>query len=88
MDCLASIVRDGISIDRIEAALHQLELSQRELGGDGMPYGLQMMFSSLPAVVHRGEPVGLLDFDRALSSLRVALAQKGRTLLVNGSKKS
>ena len=81
MDCLASIVRDGISIDRIEAALHQLELSQRELGGDGMPYGLQMMFSSLSAVVHRGEPVGLLDFDRALSSLRVALAQKGEDLI-------
>ena len=81
MDCLASIVRDGISIDRIEAALHQLELSQRELGGDGMPYGLQVMFSSLSAVVHRGDPVGALDFDRALSSLRAALAQQGASFV-------
>ena len=31
MDCLASIVRDGISIERIEAALHQLELSSGSL---------------------------------------------------------
>ena len=81
IECLSSVARDGISVDRVESALHQLELSQRELGGDGMPYGLQMMFSGLPAVVHRGDPIGLLDFDRALRSLRQALGEKGPRLI-------
>lgn len=81
IECLSSVARDGISVDRVESALHQLELSQRELGGDGMPYGLQMMFSGLSAVVHRGDPIGLLDFDRALRSLRQALSEKGPRLI-------
>ena len=53
-----------------------------------MPYGLQVMFSSLSAVVHRGDPVGLLDFDRALSSLRAALAQKGASFVSDWIQKS
>ena len=88
IECLSSVARDGISVDRVESALHQLELSQRELGVM-MPYGLQMMFSGLSAVVHRGDPIGLLDFDRALSSLRQALGEKGPRLIgVTGFKKN
>jgi len=74
-------VREGVPRERIEAALHQLELSQRELGGDGMPYGLQLMFSGLSAAVHRGDPVEVLDFDRALSRLRASLEDQGPALV-------
>ena len=79
--CLEEVVSEGVPRERIEAALHQLELSQRELGGDGMPYGLQLMFSGLSAAVHRGDPVAVLDFDRALARLRASLEDQGPALV-------
>ena len=72
---LADIVRDGISVDRLESVLHQLELSQREIGGDGSPYGLQVMFSCLSAAIHRGDPLSLLDLEPALVKLRREIQQ-------------
>ncbi len=60
----------GVPEDRLEAVLHQLELSQREIGGDGWPYGLQLIFSCMSAAVHRGDPIGLLDLDNELQELR------------------
>ncbi|MDA8864075.1 hypothetical protein N9I05_03370, partial [Pseudomonadales bacterium] len=47
-----------------------IEMSQREVGGDGMPYGLQLIFSCLSAAIHRGDPVELLDLDAAIETLR------------------
>ena len=51
----------------MEAALHQLELHQREITGDSYPYGLQLMLASLPSAIHRGDPIKLLDIDPALA---------------------
>ena len=70
LSTLQRVAEDGVEQDRLEAVLHQLELSQREIGGDGMPYGLQLIFSCMSAAVHRGDPIGLLDLDEALESLR------------------
>jgi Zn-dependent M16 (insulinase) family peptidase len=70
---LKNILRDGISVDRLESVLHQLELSQREIGGDGSPYGLQVMFSCLSAAIHRGDPLSLLDLEAALVKLRQSI---------------
>ena len=67
---LENVAEQGIPEDRLEAVLHQLELSQREIGGDGWPYGLQLIFSCMSAAVHRGDPIGLLDLDTALQELR------------------
>jgi len=67
---LASVASDGVSVDRIEACLHQIELSHREIGGDGYPYGLQLMFSCLAATIHRSDPIGLLDLDPVLTKIR------------------
>ncbi len=60
-------------MEQVEAALHQLELHQREIGGDHMPYGLQLILSALPAAIHRADPVALLDIDPALERLRAAI---------------
>lgn len=70
LDTLERVAREGIPVQQLEACLHQLELSQREIGGDGAPFGLQLMFSCMPAAIHRGDPIGLLDLDPALERLR------------------
>ncbi|MGH1470188.1 MAG: insulinase family protein [Cellvibrionaceae bacterium] len=70
LDTLNNVAQQGIPLKDVEACLHQLELQQREIGGDGYPYGLQLILNALTAATHRGDPVGLLDIDPALSHLR------------------
>ncbi len=68
--CLEKIAQDGIPQEDLESALHQLELHQREPGGDSYPYGLQLILTALNAVTHRGDPVALLNIDQTLEKLR------------------
>ncbi len=67
---LQRIVDEGIDQSHVEAMLHQLELSQREVGGDSYPYGLELMLGALPAALHQGDPVALLDVDKVLLALQ------------------
>ena len=69
LQVLQRVARDGVAADAIDAALHQLELSQREIGGDGQPFGLQLMMQMFPAAVHRGDPLAALNVDPALARL-------------------
>ena len=52
MNCLNDIVDNGISKELISSSLHQLEIKQKEITGSGLPYGLQIMLSCLPACLH------------------------------------
>ena len=61
----------------IEASLHQLELHQREIGGDHYPYGLQLMFNSLSAAIHYSNPAALLNLEPALARLRTKASTPG-----------
>jgi Zn-dependent M16 (insulinase) family peptidase len=70
LDVLQEVADKGIEKSRIEAVLHQLELSQREISGDGYPYGLQLILEGLSCATHRGDPVGLLNLDPVLDELR------------------
>ncbi|WP_207063059.1 insulinase family protein [Motiliproteus sp. SC1-56] len=70
VDVLEQVARDGVPQSQVEAVLHQLELSQREVGGDGFPYGLQLIMSALSTAVHRGDPIALLNLDPVLEQLR------------------
>ncbi|MDZ7641246.1 MAG: hypothetical protein U5J62_04375 [Desulfurivibrio sp.] len=45
-------------------------LLQREVGGDGAPFGLQMIFGTMSAAIHRGDPIDLLDLDPVIERLR------------------
>ena len=54
IDSLKTFVKEGISQEQVDAALHQLELSQREISGDSYPYGLQLMVSGLSIALHNG----------------------------------
>ncbi|ROU01841.1 peptidase M16 [Marinobacter sp. R17] len=69
-ETLDQVAREGVSQDRLEAILHQLELHQREITGDQFPYGLQLIMSSISPMVHGGDPVELLDLEPVLANLR------------------
>ncbi|PXF33233.1 peptidase M16 [Pokkaliibacter plantistimulans] len=70
LDTLQKLADQGVDQDQVDAALHQLELSQREIGGDGYPYGLQLGLGLLSSAIHRGDPIALLDLDPVLERLR------------------
>ena len=67
---LEDVAENGVPYDQVSAALHQLELQQREIGGDGYPYGLQLILTALTGATHRGDAIGLLNIDAALEKLR------------------
>jgi presequence protease len=70
LDTLRAVAEQGVPADQVEAALHQLELKQREISGDGYPYGLQLILTALASATHRGDPAALLDLDPVLAELR------------------
>ncbi|MBF0620336.1 MAG: insulinase family protein [Magnetococcales bacterium] len=67
---LEKIVEEGVPQESVDSVLHQLELSRREIGGDGFPYGLKMMLTALPFALHGGNPVQALALEEALEKLR------------------
>ncbi|MBZ2167621.1 insulinase family protein [Marinobacter sp. F4216] len=67
---LRKVAEEGVSEERLEAILHQLELHQREIAGDHFPYGLQLIMSAISPMVHGGDPVELLDLEPVLATLR------------------
>jgi len=70
LNVLKDVVENGISHEKLASVLHQLELQQREVSGDGYPYGLQLILEALPAAIHEGDPVNLLDLDKVLATLQ------------------
>lgn len=75
LQTLQKIAETGVEQQELESALHQLELQQREVGGDGYPYGLQLIMTSLTSATHRGDPIALLDIEAALDSLRARILE-------------
>ena len=69
LDTLREVADTGIAQDKVEAALHALELHAREISGDSYPYGLQLILSALSTATHRGDPIELLDIDPVLEKL-------------------
>ncbi|MHA7878247.1 MAG: insulinase family protein [Saccharospirillum sp.] len=70
IDTLTEVAEQGVPYEDVEAMLHQLELSQREITGDSHPYGLQLIFSVIGAATHGGSVMDALDIDPALAKLR------------------
>lgn len=70
LSVIKTIAERGIPKERLEAILHQIELSQRELTGDGMPYGLNLMLRALGAAVHGGDSLAALNLDPILEIIR------------------
>lgn len=73
LEVLQQVVAQGVPQEQVEAVLHQFELSQREIGGDSYPYGLQLVLNGLNAVLQEADPVALWDIEPTLQSLRLAI---------------
>ncbi len=67
---LEEVAQKGIDPAQVEAVLHQLELNQREIGGDHYPFGLQLILSGLATAIHRGDVIEHMNLDKALVKLR------------------
>jgi presequence protease len=70
LDVLEKVAEEGVPLENVEAVLHQLELSQREIGGDGYPFGLQLILGGLSAAIHRGDAIATFNVDPILDELR------------------
>jgi Zn-dependent M16 (insulinase) family peptidase len=70
LEVLQQVAAQGADHDRLEAVLHQLELHQREVSGDGHPYGLQLILQALGCATHYSDPIAVLDLEPVIASLR------------------
>ena len=75
-DVLERVEREGVELSVVEAQLHQLELGQREISGDGYPYGLNLIMASMSSAIHRGDPIALLNLDPVLAELRESIKDR------------
>lgn len=66
---LTDVAENGIEQSQVEAVLHQLELSQREIRGEHYPYGLQLILGGMSAAMHRGDAIAQLNLDPVLKKL-------------------
>jgi len=70
---LEDVAENGVDQEMVEAILHQLEFSQREVSGDGYPYGLHLILQALGPTLHGADPVAALDIDPILNRLRESI---------------
>lgn len=73
LDSLQQIVEQGFASERIDAAIHRLELGNREVGGDSYPYSISLMFRILGPWLHCNDPISALQLDDNLALLRQKL---------------
>ncbi|WP_439101229.1 insulinase family protein [Congregibacter sp.] len=67
---IEDIVANGVPQEQLEAVLHQLELHQREISGDGMPFGLNLILQALGPATHYADPVPSMDLEPVIAQLR------------------
>ncbi len=73
LEILQKVAQEGVPQQDVEAVLHQVELSQREIGGDSYPYGLQLLLNGLTAALQDADPLALWDVDAVLAEMRHAI---------------
>ncbi len=73
MQVLQKVASQAIDTDIIDAILHQIELHQREIGGDGTPYGLSLILNGLGSAIHHADPLQVWDVDAAIADIRQQL---------------
>ncbi|HNC01805.1 MAG TPA: insulinase family protein [Agitococcus sp.] len=73
LEVLQKVAVEGVAQEDVEAVLHQIELSQREIGGDSYPYGLQLVLNGLNAALQDADPLALWDVDSVLAQLRQSI---------------
>jgi Zn-dependent M16 (insulinase) family peptidase len=77
LEVLEQVATEGVSLERMEAILHQLELHQREVSGDNFPYGLQLILQALGCATHYSDPIAVLDLEPVIEGLREKIGDPG-----------
>lgn len=70
---LQEVASKPVNSDTVNAILHQIELHQREINGDGMPYGLSLILNGLSSAIHHSDPVHVWDVDSAIEQVKEEL---------------
>jgi Zn-dependent M16 (insulinase) family peptidase len=70
---LRDIAQQGIPLHMVEAALHQLELSRTEIGGDHGPFGLSLFLRAALIQQQGGRPEKALKIHTLFAELRKKL---------------
>lgn len=74
LETLRQVAASGFSNEQIEAAIHQLEFSHREVVGDQYPYALLLLMRQFGPWLHNDDPISPLLLDDNLARLRRELA--------------
>ncbi|AXY59968.1 insulinase family protein [Acinetobacter sp. WCHAc010052] len=70
---LEEVASKPVDAEMIDAILHQIELHQREINGDGTPYGLTLILNGLASAIHHNDPVHVWDVDTAIAEVKEEL---------------
>ena len=74
---LRAVAREGFPAAEVAAALHQVELSRREIHGDHYPYGLELCFRVLTPWNLGVDPLPFVDQGPAIARLQARAVQPG-----------
>lgn len=73
LQVLNDVASTPVDTDLVDAILHQIELHQREINGDGTPYGLSLILNGLGSAIHHNDPIHLWDVDSAIEQVKEEL---------------
>ncbi|MFO7831988.1 MAG: insulinase family protein [Desulfuromonadaceae bacterium] len=77
LENLQSIAATGFSQERIDAAIHRMELANREVTGGSFPYSITLLLRILGPWLHCDDPTSALKFDTHFERLRADVAKGG-----------
>ncbi|MEE4253650.1 MAG: insulinase family protein [Desulfuromusa sp.] len=73
LETLEKVANEGFSRERIDAAIHRLEFSNREVTGDSYPYSLLLLMRLMGPWIHGGDPLAALKFEDDLGKIEEKL---------------
>lgn len=73
LNVLHEVAAKPIDSSLVDAILHQIELHQREINGDGTPYGLSLILNGLSGAIHHNDPIQIWDVDSAIAQVKEEL---------------
>lgn len=73
LSILEDVASKPVDPAMIDAILHQIELHQREIGGDGTPYGLSLILNGLGSAIHHNDPIEVWDVDATIEQVKEEL---------------
>jgi len=75
---LKELVRDGIDLNDIEAAMNTLEFDLRENNSGSCPQGLSTLLQMMETWLYDRDPLALVAYEKPIKNLQQALTQKPR----------